>query len=196
MKDKLEKFVKEHRDEFDSFEPRPDLWQDISKELHQKKTPRRLLWPDGALLWKYAAAIALLISVSFIIWKQLPTDNLTTSSPVAEREQVQGLKEVPSQIAEVESYYTSLIQEKQAEIGTYDLKSLGIEENLKQDIAGLDSSYNRLKRELLDTPNKEQIMDAMILNLQMRMEILNRQLKTLEKIKSINKQKKNEHAQA
>jgi DNA-binding HxlR family transcriptional regulator len=39
-------------------------------------------------------------------------------------------------------------------------------------------------------------MDAMILNLQMRMEILNRQLKTLEKIKSINKQKKNEHAQA
>ncbi len=40
MKDKLEKFVKEHRDEFDTFEPRPDLWQDIGKELPQKKTAR------------------------------------------------------------------------------------------------------------------------------------------------------------
>ena len=193
MKDKLEKFVKEHRDEFDTFEPRPDLWQDISKELHQKKTVRSL-WPDRAHLWKYAAAIVLLITASFIIWQQFPADNATTQ--VAIREQVPSVEELAPQLAEVESYYTSLIHQKQEEIGSYDLKALGIEDNLQQDIAGLDSSYNRLKRELVTTPNKEQIMDAMILNLQMRMEILNSQLKTLEKIKSINSKKKNEHAQA
>jgi hypothetical protein len=73
---------------------------------------------------------------------------------------------------------------------------LGIEEDFGKDLAGLDSSYHRLKRELASTPNKEQIMDAMILNLQMRMEILNKQLKTLEKIKSIKSNRKNEHTQA
>jgi hypothetical protein len=193
MKDKLEKFVQEHRDEFDSFEPRPDLWQDISKELHQKKTVRSL-WPDRVHLWKYAASIVLLIAVSFIIWQLIPATN--PSGQVAANEQFQSVAEIAPQLAEVETYYTSLIHQKQEEIGAYDLKALGIEENFGQDIAGLDSSYHRLKRELASTPNKDQIMDAMILNLQMRMEILNKQLKTLEKIKSINSKRKNEHTQA
>jgi hypothetical protein len=193
MKDKLEKFVKEHRDEFDSFEPRPDLWQDISKELHQKKTTKPL-WPNRAHLWKYAAAIVLLIVASFITWHQLSPDPSTQQ--VASNERVQTIPEIAPQLAEVETYYTSLIHQKKEQIGSYDLKALGIEDNLQQDIAGLDSSYTRLKRELANTPNKEQIMDAMILNLQMRMDLLNNQLKTLEKIKNINAKRKNEHAQA
>jgi hypothetical protein len=193
MKDKLEKFVKEHRDEFDSFEPRPDLWQDISKELHQKKTIKPL-WPNRAHLWKYAAAIVLLIVASFITWHQLSPDPSTQQ--VASNERVQTIPEIAPQLAEVETYYTSLIHQKKEQIGSYDLKALGIEDNLQQDVAGLDSSYTRLKRELANTPNKEQIMDAMILNLQMRMDLLNNQLKTLEKIKNINAKRKNEHAQA
>jgi hypothetical protein len=119
-----------------------------------------------------------------------------SSSRTADTGQIKTLPEIAPQLSEVESYYTSLIQQKQAEISTYDLEALGMEDNLHQDLAGLDSSYNRLKRELISTPNKEQIMDAMILNLQMRMEILNKQLKTLERIKSINKKAQHEHAQA
>ncbi len=82
------------------------------------------------------------------------------------------------------------------EVSAYDLKALGIEEDLQGDISGLDSSYARLKRELVNTPNKERIIEAMIINLQMRMDILNQQLKTLEKIKQLKSQKKNDNIQA
>lgn len=192
MKDKLEKFIKDHRDEFDSFEPRPELWQDISKEIPQKKTARAL-WLNHARFWRYAAAIVLLITVSFIIWQQIPSD--TPQTQTARQEKIPTFQEMAPQMAQVEIYYRSLINQKQAEIGAYDLKSLGIQENFGDELAGLDSSYNRLKLELSRTPNKEQIMDAMILNLQMRMEIVNKQLKTLEKIKDINAQRQNGHSQ-
>jgi cytochrome P450 len=187
MKDKLEKFVKEHRDEFDTFEPRQDLWQDISKELPQKKTAR-VISLTYAQAWRYAAAVALLIAVGFAI---LQYNRVKPSQPVAQS--INTFEKIAPQMAEVESYYTSLINEKRAQMGDYDLKALGIDDNLSQDIAVLDSSYARLKRELLTTPNREKIIDAMIQNLQLRMGILNEQLKTLENIKKIKSNTKNEN---
>lgn len=192
MKDKLKDFVNEHREEFDTFEPRPDLWQDISKELPQKKTAR-IISLTYARMWQYAAVVALLIAVGFVIRQYLPagsgTDNTNEIAVVA-------IENIAPQMVEVETYYTSLINEKKAQMGNFDLKALGINDNLQQDIATLDSAYARLKTELLTTPNKDQIVDAMIQNLQLRMEILNQQVKTLEEIRKIKQQTKNEKVKA
>jgi hypothetical protein len=193
MDDKLKNFINEHRDEFDTFEPRPDLWQDISKELPQKKTAR-VISLTYARMWQYAAAVVLLIAAVFVIRQYIPTNQ--TNDPAGATTTAASLEKIAPQMAEVESYYTSLINEKKAQMGNFDLKSLGINDNLQQDIAVLDSAYAKLKTELLTTPNKEQIMDAMIQNLQLRMEILNQQLKTLEDIRKIKQQTKHEKVQA
>jgi hypothetical protein len=192
MEDKLKDFINEHREEFDSFEPRPDLWQDISKELPQKKTAR-VISLTYAHMWRYAAAVVLLIAAVFVIRQYIPTD---TGHTINSQTTTATLENIAPQMAEVESYYTSLINEKKAQMGSYDLKSLDVSENLQQDIAVLDSAYAKLKTELLTTPNKEQIMDAMVQNLQLRMEILNQQLKTLEDIRKIKQQTKHEKVQA
>lgn len=192
MKDKLKDFVNEHRDEFDTFEPRPDLWQDISKELPQKKIAR-VISLTYARVWQYAAVVALLIAVGFVIRQYIPAD---TGRGPAQEIPVASLDKVAPQIAEAEAYYTSIINEKKAQMGNFDLKALGIKDNLQQDISILDSAYAKLKTELLTTPNKEQIIDAMIQNLQLRMEILNQQVKTLEEIRKIKQQTKHEKVQA
>jgi hypothetical protein len=192
MKDKLKDFVNEHREEFDSFEPRPDLWQDISKELPQKKTAR-VISLTYARMWQYAAVVVLLIAAVFVIRQYIPTSSGGLVPPPTT---TASLEKIAPQMAEVERYYTSLINERKTQMRSFDLKSLGINDNLQQDIAGLDSAYARLKTELLTTPNKEQIMDAMIQNLQLRMEILNQQLKTLEEIRKIKQETKHEKVQA
>ncbi|QHT68888.1 hypothetical protein GXP67_20660 [Rhodocytophaga rosea] len=192
MEDKLKDFINEHREEFDSFEPRPDLWQDISKELPQKKTAR-VISLTYARMWQYAAAVVLLIAAVFVIRQYIPTN---TDGLVTPPTTTASLEKIAPQMAEVERYYTSLINERKTQMGSFDLKSLGVNENLQQDIAGLDSAYARLKTELLTTPNKEQIMDAMIQNLQLRMEILNQQLNTLEEIRKIKQETKHEKVQA
>ncbi len=188
MDDKLKKFVDEHRDEFDIFEPRPDLWQEISKELPQKKEARVISF-SYAQLWRYAAVLVFVLVAGFVASRLV-----TQKTKLAEVAVVNPpLQEIAPEIVEVEFYYTSLINEKKAELDQYDLKALGIEDNLHQDVAVLDSSYVRLKKELYTTTaNKEKIIEAMIHNLQLRMEVLNQQLKTLQKIRSIKKNNQNE----
>ncbi len=51
------------------------------------------------------------------------------------------------------------------------------------DITKLDSSYNVLKRELPANPNREQLLEAMIRNLQVQMDLLNQQLQIIQQIK-------------
>jgi hypothetical protein len=187
MKDRLEKFVDEHRNELDAFEPRPDLWQDISRELHQKKEAKVISF-SYTQLWRYAAAILLIIAAGFMI---VQLTSRPPQNPVAVTQPLP-LQQIAPEMAEVESYYTSLINEKKAELEGYDLKALGIEDNLQQDVAALDSSYKRLKRELYaHDANKEKIIEAMIQNLQLRMEVLNQQLKTLQRIRTIKRDNQN-----
>lgn len=188
MEDRLKKFVEEHRDEFDTFEPRLDLWQDISKDLHQKKEAKVVSF-SYTELWRYAAVILFIVVAGFVIRQIITRQNkpaIAVTSPLP-------LQEIAPEMAEVESYYISLINEKKAALGHYDLNALGIEDNLHQDVAALDSSYVRLKRELYTTTaNKEKIIEAMMQNLQLRMEVLNQQLKILQKIRTIRKNNQND----
>ena len=59
-----------------------------------------------------------------------------------------------------------------------------IDKNLLSEIDQLDSTYHELKSNLKEGYN-ERIIDAMVVNLQMRIDILNRQLDVLEKIKNL-----------
>ena len=58
--DKLEQFVKNHAEEFDSLEPPKMAWDFIEKELPSpKQKPVRKLW---SYAWKVAAAILIFTS--------------------------------------------------------------------------------------------------------------------------------------
>ncbi|HLX92631.1 MAG TPA: hypothetical protein VKR32_13160, partial [Puia sp.] len=61
------------------------------------------------------------------------------------------------------------------------------------DVYKLDTVYQSLKKQLPKNPNREQLLEAMIQNLQLQMELLNRQLNI---IKQINNSKKSAYEQA
>ena len=64
-----------------------------------------------------------------------------------------------------------------------------VDKDLLVEIDQLDSSYQMLKT-AADEGHSEKIIDAMVLNLQMRIDILNQQLEVLEKIKKIKENEK------
>jgi hypothetical protein len=100
------------------------------------------------------------------------------------------LQEVAPELARVEAYYTTLISEQRRQLQDADLQKMGLEGDFSRDLVSLDSAYTRLKRDLYKGTNKEQIVDAMIQNLQMRSEIINRQIQTLNQIRTIKEDKK------
>ncbi len=83
-------------------------------------------------------------------------------------------------------HYARLIEIKQKEIAS--LKSLHPElfEQFSQDLTALDKSYGTLKQKYDEGLNSEQLLSAMIDNLKMQTELLNKQLEITKKLKQQN----------
>ena len=201
MEDKLKKFVSEHRDDFDVYEPRQELWQEICQELPvtRKETKvisfnfgEKLSLTADFLFMRIAAAVLLLVGCGltlFLMKQSTPADNnyYTAATTAAETRSVNS---IAPELVEVEAYYASQIEDKKQELTAYDLKVLGLDEQqlIDKELARLDSSYLQLKKQLYTTPNSNKVMDAMIQNLQIRIEVLNRQLEVLQRIETIQEQ--------
>lgn len=171
MDDRLEKFIKDHRSDLDTKEPVADLWNRIEDELPTKSKVRAISNP--IMYWRAAAVILFFISSWLVVDKLIETDPVTG---------VQQTAQLNPQLTEAESYYFSLIDQKREEITTLS-EQYQLGEDFLREIDLLDSMYVVL-REDLDNGNEENLVDAMILNLQLRIEILNQQLSIIKSIEN------------
>lgn len=202
MKDSLKDFVQAHREEFDSFTPRPDLWQDIVAELKEEQQPQEQTPEEPAqeakvfslnwnVAWRYAAAVAVLVMVALSARYYGGGAGFSGSAPVAATPPVT-LEKIAPEVHQIETRFVSVIEQKEAQLKEYDLKALGMENEWEREAVSLDSAYAELKKELYTTPNKEVVIQAMKDNLKMRIAILNRQLQVLENIQTVKQQVHNE----
>ena len=161
--DSLEKFVRKNRQAFDDQSPPADIWGRIEATLGG--SPRR----SFSWMWK-AAAVLFFVSTAILL-----TQEYWFGPP--QRENV-----IAAELKDAEQYYNSLIQVKREELGQFDLDK-GLIMDFEQDIAELDSMYIVLKDEYTCN-NDELVMDAMIRNLQIRLEVMDRQLRIIQNIKN------------
>ena len=164
--DNLEQIITSQREAFDDKEPREKLWERI--EFEMDKPQQNLSW-----LWK-AAVIVLVALCGFLLWERGENQAY-----------VDQLVELDPEFEETEMYYSKLISEKQLIIENFQIDDPALKVSFKNDMASLDSMYTELKTEFIET-NNTAVIDAMIYNLQLRMELLNQQLMILEKIEQRN----------
>ena len=159
MGDQFEKFIMENREGFEDASPSDELWNKIDNDLNKKKNNFQVLWKVAAVLF--------LVSTIYLIADRGDT---SIEQPIMSQEFVQA-----------EDYYVSLINERKRQIK----EQLTPEQEQKflQDIDQLDSMYADLKSTYLTNASNERVVDAMINNLQLRVDILNKQLEILEKVK-------------
>jgi hypothetical protein len=162
----LEEFIKKNRTEFDHKEPREKLWDRIESDLDGN--PPKFAW-----IWK-AAVVVLLAACGYLIWER---GHVETTDPVASADLL-----VDPEFVETELYYTQLIAEQRRLVEQFELDDPELKENFRRDLASLDTAYQDLQQEYVDTSN-ETVLEAMIDNLQLRMELLNQQLVILKQIK-------------
>jgi hypothetical protein len=190
MEDKLKQFVQGNREEFDSFEPRPDLWQDISRQLDEQKSTRVIPFFQRPV-WRYAASILLLIGIGYGLVQYGKSLSFDKTGSISQTKDIP-LNQIAPEMAEVETYYMSVIHEKQQERNAYDLQKLGLAKDFAGELAQLDSAYVQLKKQLVSNPNKQMVIDAMVRNLQIRIGILNQQLEVLNQIQEVKTPQKDE----
>lgn len=173
MSSRLEDFIRNHKEEFDDKESSDMVWARISKELDKDPSKSPVVWN---WTWRVAAVFFFLTSAWFLFEKV-----------VQQREnggQEVAMSDDYREFIEVDQYYTALISSKKQEIEDFRLANTDLEEEFLQDVNKLDSMYVELKDELKNFQYNEKLMDAVIRNLQLRVEILNQQISLLQRIKA------------
>ena len=159
MKDSLQEFIQKNRQAFDDKEPSQRVWNGIGASLQS-----RTLW-NSLVVWRVAAAIFLSLSVYLL---------LNENSSLLRKKEVARLQ---IEFNDLESFYSTQIAEKAAMISSLD--SGGENQQFTEDFQKLDAMYQVLSEEMKTRPT-EKVKDALILNLLVRIDLLNQQLKRLE----------------
>ena len=173
MDDRLEKFIKDHRAKLDYKTPRQEVWETIASEINRQ--PRQKVRSIKPLVIWRAAAVILLLVTSILVYDRI---NLVSRS-------AQPAVVLNQELQQVESYYLAEISDRRSEVLALS-EQLNTGNGFVQDLNSLDSLYQALKQEI-PQGNEESIMDAMIQNLQWRIEILNKQLDVLRSIEQSKK---------
>jgi len=226
----LEAFVERHRADFDAFEPRPDLWDDLEQALDAPATPEpaplriaadRPEIPFVATVsvadappmrrrYAWAAAVAaLLLAGSGYFWQtatrpaaswvaQMAIDassskNTTSAElplylsgePTAVEATNGPAQRLATAVQRMEAYYATQIQERQDDLHELEQATAATPDaDWRQELTALDSTYRQLRVELYRNPEPDVVLDAMNRNLQIRLDILNQQLRTREQVQA------------
>jgi len=164
MQDNLEKFVKEHKDEFDDLTPNDSVWKNIHKELEVSNYAHKLI------IWKVAAMLLLAFSLGLTVF--INRDYFETENVVVAED---------SEFLDTEAYYSSVINQRQQLITKAAQSFPDIEHDFELDWKQLDQSYRQLKQEY-EKDKSEELRNALVQNLRARVSLLNRQIEVLKQI--------------
>jgi hypothetical protein len=187
-KTKLERFIRDNREDFDHSEAPAGLWAKIDKSLGENLIENQneesfsapevreiVQLPHSVKLkvWAIAASIALLIGCFLAFYlKNNPKGT----------EQI--VSEVAPQYNNKMVQYASLIEIKREEIRQIETHDPIMYKEFASEIEKLNQDYRNLQDELPQTPNQEELVEAMIQNLRVQLDILNRQLIIIQKVKA------------
>lgn len=161
MNDRLEDFVRDHRNDFDCIEPDVDLWQGIQNKMEGKRKHRIGFYASRV------AAVAAIFIVSFIVQRFVFNEHNTT-------------KNIP-ELVEAENYYTGLISAKLEEVKPMLTEFPEIKSELDSDLSELDKVYSSLREDLKDNVANQEVVEAMIENYRLRIDILEEMLHFLDR---------------
>ena len=94
---------------------------------------------------------------------------------------------------ESKTHFATLIAYKGNEIKKLAKNNPEVYKNFSKDITELNETYKQLNKQLPKTNNKSALINAMIYNLQIQIDLLNKQLIILNKIETIKKKKNYEN---
>lgn len=172
---KLEDFVKQNRSAFDDKEPSDKIWKNVETSVGLQRGG----WWNSLTLWRAAAVVFMVLSVYMFVQKG------------GGAKQQRGSEMALNEFKDVEAFYVEQISEKVEMIDEFQ-KNEGLN-GFTQDFQQLEAMYMVLKEEMHARPSQK-VKDALVLNLLVRIDLLNQQLHALEKGYKSHRDKEKEEA--
>ena len=181
MEDSFEKYIREQRMQFDDAEPSAKHALVFEKKLagKERSNPLRMIW------WA-AAVIVLFVGVAAVM-KNLP------DAPQETENTSMALKEVSSEMADVEAFYTEEILQSKTMLSAFGADQNQIE-LLNKNLDLLEQQYDYLKSELAAHLGDQRIITSMIENYRTRLQLLEKHLLFIQKYQQHQNQTSHENA--
>jgi hypothetical protein len=182
QKDSIDRLFERLEGTFDTNESPADHQKRFLAKLEAHNSDSKLeSSPIFKTWWKplsIAASVLLLITAGIFIQNYEP--------------EVGGLASVSPKMEETQSFFTTVINAELETLKSFENEDteLLIHDTLGR-LADLESKYDRLKIDLVNSGNDNRVISAMITNFQNRIELLQQVTKTIEEIKTL-KANKNE----
>ncbi len=161
---KLEKYIQDHIEEFDSHEPDPGHLIRFEQRLKEQHALEPVGY-DRMLVLKIAALIIILVAVSVFVF-DLATREIRDRFASGN----QGT-ELPLEIREAVQYYDNQTSKQLAilnKLETNHEDAGAVSNSAFREIRSLDATTEELKKSLAENPGNERILDAIIQNQQMK----------------------------
>jgi hypothetical protein len=175
--DKLEQFIKDNKNDFDSeFNPETS-WRKIEAKIPKNNRTRNSIW-------MIAASVAVVLSISWLLYDRAQLTNKVN--------ELENLAVNNKPYSEIEKFYQKDIYEKTVLVNQISSNS---NINIDPDLKSLNKKYADLKIKVKKQGGHPQLVNAMIQNLQTQIDILEQQLNILRDLQEYHhngKQKNNE----
>lgn len=169
--DNIEKFIIANKSEFDDDTPSDQMWQQIELNLKMKRKKNRIRSIS------VAASLLILFASSMFLF-QLKNDNSINTDKVVNQE-----------VLDAQTQFSSLIEIKRSELNQYKNAQPELINELNKQLKDLQLNYNALLPQLKDENKKDLIVQALIENLQLQLEVLNRSLEIVQNLNNQNHEK-------
>ena len=188
----LERFVRDNREAFDHLEPAPMLWDKVGATVgEQPQLKNSRVVRMSLVRWAVAATLFLALAgtLGYMLYRN-SAEEVRRLQVAGRTDHVDSLvSQIDPQYAKLVSQFTEVIETKQTELRKIEKDDPALYQQFSGDIHKLDSAYHVLRGTLNANPNTEQLLQAMISNLQLQIDLLNQQLTVIKKIKEPKTQK-------
>lgn len=181
MSKRLEDFIRNNKDEFNDLEPRAGLWDNIEANLFLEQ-PAQQPEKRGAktfslgFVLRVAAIVIMVMGIGFTLYIRNQKNTQVDYAAINPEYAKQRVR------------YASMVESKRTELKALTKTNPELYHEFSKEIANMDSTYKKLNKELITSPNQERVLRAMIRNLQIQTEVLNQQLNVIEQYNELKNQ--------
>ncbi len=174
MSKELESFITENKLLFDDLEPSNNIWDKIEKQLDEdcaKQNKIKQMKP-----WYKVLKVAIFLLVTF---------GVALLGVEYEKYHNQFISSINPQFAKQELQFASVIELKQSQLELVKRKNPSLYKSFAFEQEKLETEYTDLKKEIKNSPNQDRVIKAMVMNLQLQIDLLNQQLSVFKEIKKM-----------
>lgn len=183
MSSGIEKFITNHRGEFDDTGPSPGVWNQIEKSVPGSASHKRSMLRMYIKRIAVAASILIgVVSLYVLIERYSHEEPVSVAEPAVE--ETREPAGPPHDYAILLSQASQEVEQRQSTLEKAVVDFPELNRRFQEDLKVLDSTYHMLKTQAAQSVNSDVIMKAMIQNLELKSELLSRQLIILQQFKT------------